>query len=422
MTPDDWLMLSIMSVLLVASGCISGSETALFSLEPTRVSTFAQHRDPLRRLIARLLERQGPLLLTILLLNNAINIAFFALGSAWSGRHADHPTTAGIIGLGSLTSLIVVGEILPKVIASGRAETWARLASPGLWMLVTVTTPLRWLFERPLRNLVKDADDGPGEGAVNADELKLVIEDSHEHGVVSELAHDRLIEIVDLSLTPVAGVMTHRVDCLQVPVDASHDDAVEILRTSPMPYLLVVDDQEDCVGLLTAQDLLRGGRPAKRMRKPLFIPGGAQLSQVLELFQQHGRIAGVVVDEYGGTAGLITMAHIGNELLGEATSEDLPDLPKPERLTPTKWRLHGGTALEAWNALIDAEDREGCTTIAGFVTRQLGTVPHSDDRLLYRNLLFVVETVERRRIEFLTVEELPAAQARRITRELGGRR
>ena len=103
----------------------------------------------------------------------------------------------------------------------------------------------------------------------------------------------------------------------------------------------MVDEHEDCVGLLTAQDLLRGGRPAKRMRKPLFIPEAAQLSQVLELFQTQRSQAGVVVDEYGGTAGLLTMAHIGNELLGHAVSEDLPDLPEPEQLAPNRWRLSG---------------------------------------------------------------------------------
>ena len=101
------------------------------------------------------------------------------------------------------------------MIAAARSEAWARLAAPVLWALVIITTPLRWLFERPLRRFFDDPDAN-GDGIVSSDELKLVIEQSREHGVVSELVHDRLIEIIDLSETPSSRVMTHRVDCLTV--------------------------------------------------------------------------------------------------------------------------------------------------------------------------------------------------------------
>lgn len=411
--PEQWAVAAGMLALIVSSGTVSGSETAFFSLEDARLETL-RREDRLGALVVALLDRRSRLLLVILILNNVINIAYFALASWWSGQYLASPAIAAGIGIGALAILILCGEIIPKVVATGRPDRFARIFAPAMWIAGILLAPLCRVVERLLARLLDERQPGQ---AVSGDELKLVIEHSRDHGVVSELVHDRLIEVVDLSSTPAAAAMTHRVDSPGIPQSASHDDAVAALRDRPGSHILLYDDHEDCVGILSVQKLLKGGRPAKRANKPLYIPAGAQLAQVLDAFTTARRTAGVVVDEYGGTLGLLTLAHVGNELLGPGNSSDLPDQDEPKQLDATHWRVPGLLPLEAWAPVLAADDTAGCTTIGGFVTKMLGAVPRVGDRLLYRNLLFRVEAVEGRRIRTISIEQLPLAQARRMTRE-----
>ncbi|MDA3959343.1 MAG: CNNM domain-containing protein [Planctomycetota bacterium] len=411
--PQEWAVAGGMLALIVSSGVVSGSETAFFSLEDGQVETMREH-DRMGRLVATLLDTRPRLLLVILILNNVINIAYFALASWWAGRHADSTVLAASIGLGALTALILLGEIVPKVFATSRPEAMSRLFAPVMWLSEIVLKPMCRIVERLLSRLLTESQETD---LVSGDELKLVIEHSRDHGVVSELVHDRLIEVVDLSSTPAGSAMTHRIDCPGIKQNATHDDAVAALREHQASHLLLYDDNDNCVGILSVQKLLKRGRPAKRASKPLFIPEGAQLAQVLDLFKTTRRTAGVVVDEYGGTLGLLTLAHVGNELLGPGASSDMPDQDEPQQIDASHWRVPGLLSLEAWAPLLNDEDAAGCTTIGGFVTKMLGSVPAVGDRLLYNNLLFQVEAVEGRRIRTISIEKLSANKARRMTRE-----
>lgn len=417
----DLLAPLIMAVLILVSGLISGSETAIFSLDPNeideapagpRASRFAQ-------LVKTLLREDQRTLLTILIVNNLVNIAYFALASWWAGRQHD-PVLAVVIAAGALCVIVLCGEILPKVLASAAPRRAAGLLSPLLYLLVLFWTPVCRLVERLFPAVAESSPQLASEMITN-DELKHVIEASHKEGVVSELAHDRLLEIIDLSKTPVYQEMTHRVDIPAVSVEADEEVVRTVLRANPHPYLLVTDDNEDCVGLLTAQDVLRGGRAGKRMRHPLFIPEGCLLPQAITLLQGAGATVGVVVDEYGGTAGLLTLSHIGNALLGAGRSEDLPAVAEPQRLDEVTWQISGQMPLEAWEGVIDINEHRDYSTIGGFITHNLGAVPECGDRLLYRNLQFEVVAVSQHRIASLRVCQLPAEEARRMSRVEPGR-
>ena len=315
----------LMSVLVICSGLVSGSETALFSLNSNSLSE-NQRRD---RLVLSLIGDSRNLL-SILITNNVINVAYFALVSSWANDVNDRIAEISIF-FGSLTTLILFGEIIPKVLASGAPTIYARTLAPALWLICRATAPCNALVHRILHPILRDdTEDGK---RVNSDELKLVIEHSRDHGVVSELIHDRLIEVVDLAETPAKSVMTHRIDLPVITQQSTADEARSALAAKPGPFLLLVDEHEECLGIIAVQDLLRGGRPGKRSRKPLFIPDSVDLAQVLTLLQENNRNVAVVIDEYGGTAGLISLAHIGNELLGPGLSTELPDMDHPNKLT-----------------------------------------------------------------------------------------
>lgn len=416
---NDVYAVASMAFLLLLSGTFSGSETALFSLSQGETAQIANANRRSDQLITYLLNSESSLLLSILIANNMVNICYFSVAAWWAANTQlfDLPQ---LILPGSLIFIILFGEIFPKVMASSNALTSARLLSYPTMLTLFLSTPAVRLFRRIFGNAILEENTiHPSQGVTN-DELRLVIEESHKHGVVSDLIHDRLLEVIDLSETPVNQVMTHRVDCPAIEVSASEDEAIAVLRENPGPFLIVYDPEknEECVGLLGAQDLLKGGKVSKRMRKPLFIPSGALLPQVIALFQENKKTAGVVVDEYGGTDGLLTLAHLGQELLGSGNHEDLPDVDEPQQINAHTWRLSGQTPLEGWETLINEEDLDNCKTIGGFMTWKLGSVPEVGDRLLYGNLMFKVESVDGHRIKDLSIEQLSPLEARRSTRSM----
>lgn len=411
---NESLIISIMAGLLVSSATISGSETACFNLSQEELLKLEQDNDRLGNLVVRLMKQADKLLLVILICNNAINIAYFALASLLASKIGG--TAATLVPLIALGGLILFGEIVPKVVASERSAVLARLIAPLLWMLTIVMTPIVRLCE-PLLDKDGSINSFP---TVTADEVKLVIENSRDSGVVPNHVHDRMVEVIDLAHTPVRMAMTHRLDLPSVERTASFDEAVNTLREKPGPYLLVIDEEENGVGLLTAQDLLRPGKISKRMRKPVYVPSVTNLAQALELFQKSDMSAGIVIDEYGTTAGILTLAHLSFELLGDGASEDIPDADQLEQLDDNRWRLSGRMSIEPWAPLLDDEDiTAGVSTIAGFLSKVTGTVPQQGDQLLYNNLLFKVERCEGRRIASVIVEKIPTKQARRMTRNQG---
>ena len=416
---SDWYSIYAMLGLLLLSGTFSGAETALFSLNQGDLADVARAKHRADKRIAALLNNEHNLLLSILVANNAVNICYFSIAAWWSANTTWVQSYPETIIIGALIVIILFGEIVPKVISSSNALRTARVLALPTYLAMQICKPVVLLLRKLLGNIILKETTHPSQG-VTDDEIKLVIEESRKHGAVSELIHDRLLEVIDLSTTPVSNVMTHRVDCASVASSAQEDEARAALAEHPGPFVIVYDEDnnEECVGVLAAQDILKGGSVSKRMRKALYIPGGSTLPQAIGLFQDKKETAGVVVDEYGGTLGLLTLAHIGQELLGSGNHEDLPDIEEPKQIAEHTWLLSGLTPLEGWEALINDEDLSTCRTIGGFISMKLGSVPQVGDRLLYSNLLFQVETVDSHRIQSLRLEQLSPSEARRTTRNM----
>ena len=150
----------------------------------------------------------------------------------------------------------------------------------------------------------------------------------------------------------------------------------------------------------------------------MYIPENVTCSQALQVFQERNRSVAVVVDEFGSTMGLLTLRDVANELI----NSDLGDgvIPAPEQVDNNRYILPGGQSLAGWEALIDDFDRQGCNTIGGFVTKQLGGLPQPGDRYLYNNLLFKILDLRGRRIGRMEVAILDAYEARRMTAERTG--
>lgn len=403
--------LASMAGLLIGSAFFSGSETALFSLSRGQL-----HRMRLSsgagRIAAALLGRPRLLLNALLLANMLVNVAYAALAALIV---LGMPTglSGGLVSVAGLLVLILLGEVTPKMLALGAPERWAIVSAPLLAVLVRLFASPLWalqnLLVHPIAKMLSPAAGGPGQ--VTAAEWADVLALSAGRGVIDRDAGELIQEIVELSDLRVADVMTPRVDMVAHDVASPTAELVDLFKRTGRRRIPVYDGHIDNIlGVARARDVLLA--PAADLRGLIvnvaFVPVTANLERTLLQFRRRREWLGIVVDEYGGTAGLVTLQDILSEIVG-----DLPDVEEPgrepivERIDRNRYVLDGNLAIHEW-ADVFGTDLVGrrISTVGGFVTLLLGRIPRVGETAAWRNLRFTVRSMRRRRIGKLLVERL----------------
>lgn len=399
-----WLLLIL---LLIGSGTVSASETALFALGRRTLQEFGHASSPLQRRVYLLMSQPRTVLLTVLITNTAINVAIFAI--SFLGFEDDagaHPTVTAVRGIAVLFAVIIFGEILPKAIALRSARRFAPPAAAVVFTLQTVLSPIRWLLATflvdPITRLL-----APARGItapVTTEELRLLLEHSTQDGHLNASENDMLQAVVGLSDVSIRSVMTPRVDVKYVTVNDDRATALRIFTETGRRRVPVCgNDLDDVRGVLYARSLFLNPDAAIRalMRRTYFIPEQANLMQLLRFFRtQHVQLA-IVVDEYGGTAGLVTIDDVTKWIVG-----DLPDHQEIRRLAPVDridentYRLSGDLSVRIWadRFAVTEVDRD-VDTLGGLVLARLGRLPRVGDSVRMRNLTLTVDAIRKRRIE-----------------------
>jgi putative hemolysin len=390
----DWLRV-LLSGLLSCSAFFSASEAALFSLTPVERKTAS-------RTTVELLAEPRTLLATILLGNLVVNMLFFAFASrllpdaqGWEGFG---------LGLSVLVALLLLGEILPKILALRGRRTMARIAAPILRLLVLVLEPLtrpllfglefvhRWISRwiRP-------------EGGITAEVLARVLERGAAEGALHEREADLLSGILELEDIRVREIMLPRVDTLFL--DVSGEERERVTRTalaSRQTWLPVIDGEPDhVVGRVNLRDLVRHPeRPIRALVVPVkFVPEVASALDLLRALRLDGASEAVVVDEYGGTAGVVTAENAFEQILGDLRVEGEELSPAVVPLGAGRYRVPGDLSIREWNEAfgLDVVPRE-FETVGGFVTALLGRIPRTGDQVRVGELELEVHEVRRRRV------------------------
>ena len=405
--------LAAMALLLCASAFFSGSETALFYLSRDQLRRFRTSGNPLRYLAARLMDDPRGVLVTVLFGNMTANVGFFAMsvmlahqigdrfpGQAWAWR-------VGIFVVAPLL-VIVFGEVTPKSLAATRPARIAPWVSLPLTFLGWVVLPLRWILGyavvSPLQRLITGRRPVP-RALVTTDELQAIVEVSEREGAVSREESEMLTEVLELAELRVREVMTPRVEIVACDVRTPTPRVLDLFRRSRHTKIVVyeggIDETRGVVYAKTA--FLAPDRPLATLVRPVhYAPEMKTVESLLKEFRAKRIQFALVVDEYGGVAGLVTLEDCLEEIVGEI--EDETDRPGPEpvrRLGPAEYLLAGNLSIRSWADLFD-QDRPDIggrySTVAGFVTSLLGRVPRQGDAATWRNLEFTVEEVRRRRV------------------------
>lgn len=411
---------AILCVLFAFSAFFSASETALFSLQHKDRVWLREHGTVSAAHVLELLERPRALLVAVLFGNLLVNFLLFAVAAGIVSRlqaRADAPEGAGLVvagGVATTLAVLVFGEITPKAIAVSAPRRVALLSASALLGFRNatrlLTLPLTALVAWVLRNA--EARLPPPKGALTDQELKRFVEIQGEVGAMERQASVFLAQALELGSRRVHEVMTPRVDLIATSEDAGEEEFLALVREHRFGKLLVHrGDLDRIYGYIRSKDLLRGThRNLKELIRPLwFVPSTKSLESLLrEMLERNEQIA-LVVGEYGGTDGLVTLEDVVEEITGDIARADALPLLRPGEAG--SWCMSGRFPLREAGELLGISFEPGPSTLSGFVAQRLGRLPEVGDEVVYKRIQFRVEGVERRRASEVVVA-LPRTLAR----------
>ncbi|MGJ5642693.1 gliding motility-associated protein GldE [Formosa sp. S-31] len=407
----------LLCVLLTCSALISGAEVALFSLTRPDIEEGLQNDEKSIQIIAKLLERPKKLLATILVANNFINIAIvilFAYLSDFLFSGMTSEVLRFVIEVVLVTFLILLfGEILPKIYANRNSMKFARFMAVPLQVLDVIFSPL----SLPMRSITVAIHEklGKQKSNLSVDQLSQALELTSEHDTTKE--EQKILQgIVSFGNTDTKQVMRPRIDIFALNIDLKYHEIIPEIVSNGYSRIPVYEENIDKIkGILYVKDLLpfidrKQFDWKSLLREPFFVPENKKLDDLMAEFQEKKVHLAVVVDEYGGTSGLISLEDIIEEIVGDISDEfDDEDLVY-SKLDDRNFVFEGKTPLKDFYKIIKLEDdtafeqKKGeAETIAGFVLEHSGSFPKLNAKINFQNFVFTIEALDKKRIKRVKV-------------------
>ena len=361
-------------------------------------------------------------MITLLAGNMVINVLFFAISSAiiFEISHFGNPVLTAAASLLPLLMIVFFGEVVPKALALTKPTAYAALVTPPIYLIQKVTGPVRWILAKflvlPLVRIL-----APHQKAetrfVTTEELKLLLARSAKQGAIAPDESALLQEVVELGVLKVKDVMVPRVELVALPINASTSQLIQLVQHAHLTKVPVYRGQIDQIeGLVYAKDaMLAPAKSLSELLRPVqFVPEVKKLDSLLQHFRASKTQLAIVVDEYGGVAGLVTLEDVLEEIVGELSDRDEPVRLEPvQQVGPDEYLIDGRLGLKQWQALFamgsDPSVRLGVSSVGGLVTSLLGRIPQVGDAICFGNLEFQVESLRGRRIQQLRIKRLAKA-------------
>ncbi|MGA2264901.1 MAG: hemolysin family protein [Phycisphaerae bacterium] len=400
--------------LLAGSAFFSGSETVLFNLSRLQLYRLGQGRRR-GRMVASLMRRPRRVLNTLLLGNMCVTVSYTGIAAVTilaleEAGLSDWATV--VASVASLLVLILFGDVLPKMVALAVGPRLAVPVAVTITIVERAAAPVLWVLEKvligPLTRLVAPLPTGAGD--ITAEELAVLLDLSAKRGVIDRDVNALLQEIVALTDIRVADIMVPRVDMLAYDVDGDSAKLIEMFTTTRLRKIPVYEkDVDHVLGVIHAKQLLlNSATPLRQLvAKVPFVPEAANVERLLLQFRVTRTQMAVVVDEYGGTAGLVTLEDVMEEIVGEIPDSRRAVGAAVQYLGEEEYLLDGDLAIHEWEQAfrIDLSSRR-ISTVGGFVLSLLGRIPREGEQVEYRNLRFTVVSMRRRRIDKLRLRLL----------------
>jgi len=403
----------LLIILLICSALISGAEVALFSLTKSNIDEGLENKSVPITIIASLLERPKKLLATILIANNFINIAIvllFAFIGETIFKNITQTLLRFLLEVVSATFLILLfGEIIPKIYASRNSVKFSSFMARPLKALDVLFSPL----SLPMRYVTIKLQNtfGKQRSNLSVDQLSQALELTNDDDTTKE-EHKLLQGIVSFGNTDTKQVMRPRMDLFALNVETSFEAIIEEIIDKGYSRIPVFEENIDTIiGVLYVKDLLphlnkKTFNWTTILRDPFFVPENKKLDDLMEEFQTKKVHIAVVVDEYGGTSGLVSLEDIIEEIVGDISDEYDDDDLKFTKIDNNNYSFEGKTPLKDVYKIAGIEDNADfealkgeAETLAGFVLEISGGFPRIGSKINFKNYVFTIEALERKRIK-----------------------
>ncbi len=414
------LYVALLIVTIVISGFFSASEAAFLSCRPSRVRHMVDSKVAGARRMSALVEHPERFLPTLLIGNNLINTAAATLGTLIALRlFQDQGIAAVVATIVVAVLLIIFGESIPKTVGARLAERLALVvATPVVWierLVFPLAAPVQALNRFVSRSLGRTAS----RDLATQEELKVLISLGRETGVLQETGADMLLRLIRATTRPVSDVMTPHTEIVYISKGTTIAQFLEFNARQHFSRFPVMDEHgNNVVGIVNARDVLQAiGRGALKdtdsvvnlVRTPFFVPETKPVTETIAEMRQRGENLALVVDEFGGIAGLVTYKQLVGHIMGEVKEEGVRD--KFRKIDNHTFEVEGSMRVYEANERLGLGLPEGdYDTIAGFMMSALGHIPVKGERLHYGNLDLVAAEVRGTKVEKVVVKVTPTQE------------
>ena len=397
-----------MIACVVMSGYFSATETAFSSLNRTRLKAMAENGSKKASLTLRLADNYDKLISTILIGNNIVNIAVASIGTIVFVDLLGQELGAAVSTAVVTVAVLIFGEITPKSLAKDHPEKFAMFSAPIIKWLVWFFTPLNFLFSQ-WKKLVSMIFRSSEDSKMSQEELLLLLDEVQQEGAIDEGGGELLKNAVEFGDLEAQDILTHRVDLEAVSLDASKEEVANTFDRTRLSRLPVYDGTLDkIVGILHEKDFYVGGGVSPKpldqlMTPPVFTHQTEKVADLLQELRSAKSHIAVVVDEYGGTMGIVTMEDILEELVGEIWDEH-DEVEEPiKKLPDGSYVVDGSISLGDFSDQFLVDPDTDSVSVGGWIMDELDCIPEVGQSFYYNNLEIAVTEVRDHRVEKIQV-------------------
>ena len=401
--------LTIMVVCLILSSFFSATETAFSAMNTTKLKTLAEKGNENAALVCKLDEQYDKLISTVLIGNNIVNIAMASVGTVlFTLKFGDMGATVSTIVVTIV--VLIFGEISPKSIANNCPEQLAMFAAPVVQFLIWLFLPLNVLFSGWQKLLTKIFHLEPS-SKMSQEELLTLVNEVQEDGTIDEDEGGLLRNAIEFSDQEARDILIHRTDLAALPITATKEEIAQMFTETKFSRLLIYQDTiDDILGIIHRKDFYVGcgitEKEVKDIISPaIFVLESEPIRMILKKQQKAKTHVAVVVDEYGGTCGIVTMEDILEELVGEIWDEHEEAEVLLRRIAPDTYLIDASMDFEEFAEYFHLDEESEMVSVSGWVMEQFGRVPDQGDHLEYKGLEIEVTRVGNHHVDEIRVKQ-----------------
>lgn len=409
MGPSDAIQLVVLVILLALSAFFSSAETALTTVNRLRVRALVDDGDARAIVLAKVIDDPGKLLSAILIGNNIVNISASSIATLLATKFFG---SAGAgIATGVMTLLVLIfGEVTPKTMASLKAEKIALSYAKIVYVIMIVFTPLIFILDLLSGGILRlfGIDPDKRDDSVTEEDLRTIVEAGHEDGVLETEEHKMINNVFDFGDHQAKDIMVPRVDMCFLKLDATYEDFMKIYREEKFTRIPVYEETRDnVIGILNVKDLILYDKDQEFhvkdfLREAYYTYEFKNTSELMMEMRKNSISIAIVLDEYGATAGLVTLEDLIEEIVGDIRDEfDEAEAEEVQRLGEQEYLVEGACKLEDLNDMIGLGiESEDYDSIGGIVIDALQHLPSEGEEVTLENgTRLVVEKIDKNRIE-----------------------